>query len=171
MPENPITGLSSGDPLSGLLTGRDAVYQALFDWVSSSPVWKTKDRKLKLWGDVPKSERPAIFQQETDEDVVGGSGGSPSLTTLKPRLLIYTNAESADVPASLLNKLCDIVTATLSPNPITGMQNLGGMCQHAWITGTIIKDPGDLDGDGLAMIPISVTVPTFSLFQKEYVPK
>ena len=43
---------------------REQIMQALFTLVSNAYPWATTSRRLKLWGDVPVEDRPALFQFE-----------------------------------------------------------------------------------------------------------
>jgi hypothetical protein len=57
----------------------------------------------------------------------------------------------------ILNSLVDAVDAALcakSGHP--RKQTLGGVVSHCWIHGKIMKDPGDIDGDGIAVIPVKI---------------
>lgn len=42
------------------------------------------------------------------------------------------------------------------PTSVTRKQTLGGLVPHCWIDGKVMKDPGDLDGDGIAVIPLKI---------------
>jgi hypothetical protein len=49
------------------------------------------------------------------------------------------------------------VDAALKPGPAAGgRQTLGGLVSHCYIDGKIMKDPGDIDGDGVAVIPVKI---------------
>jgi len=53
-----------------------------------------------------------------------------------------------------------IPQASLKPSPATlGRQTLGGLVSNCYIDGKIMKDPGDLDGDGIAVIPVKILAP------------
>jgi hypothetical protein len=52
----------------------------------------------------------------------------------------------------------DVIDAALAPNPVTRKQTLGGLVSHVWIDGKVMKGPGDLDGDGVAVIPVKILV-------------
>jgi hypothetical protein len=46
------------------------------------------------------------------------------------------------------------------PSPATlGRQTPGGLVSNCYIDGKIMKDPGDLDGDGIAVIPVKILAP------------
>jgi hypothetical protein len=141
---------------------REPIYQALFSLVSNSSEYKTKSRKLKLWGDTLVGDRPAIFMHQLDEDSVtmDGNIGTPNLVTLHVNFFIYTAARSAPVPAAILNPLLDAIETVLKPdNTMLNKQTLGGLVDNCWISGKTFFDAGDLDGDGLAIVPVSIFVP------------
>lgn len=140
---------------------REQILEALFALVSqSSPAFITKSRRLRLWGDVDPADRPALFQFERAGDLYEGAvRGTPPKRTYQVEIFIYTDARGVDVPSSILNPLIDAIDIALLPSPMTGRQTLGGLVQHVYIDGRIIKEPGDLDNDGLALIPIKILVP------------
>ena len=121
----------------------------------------TMSRKLKLWGETNQGDRPCMFLHEQPDDLVGGDKGIPSITTMNVDLFIYTWARGVEVPAALLNPIIDQVFVTLKPNLQTGKNNLGiAFVDNCWVSGKIFKDPGDLDGDGMAIIPVSIRYAT-----------
>lgn len=141
---------------------REQILEALFSLVSlSSPAFITKSRRLRLWGDVDPADRPALFQFERAGDLYEGAiRGTPPKRTYQVEIFIYTDARGVDVPASILNPLIDAIDIALMPdNKLTGKQTLGGLVEHVYIDGRIIKEPGDLDNDGLALIPVKILVP------------
>jgi hypothetical protein len=109
---------------------------------------------------VPVEERPALFMFERGgETYRGAERNVPPIVTINVEVFIYTDAHEVEVPASILNPLLDALDTALLPDKMTGKQTLGGLVHHVWIEGRIIKEPGDLDGDGLAVVPIKVLVP------------
>jgi hypothetical protein len=144
---------------------REAIYSALFALVSGAYAWKTSARRLKLWGDVPPSMRPALFQFEgvEDDDEWTGSGGLQLVRTLACKLFIYTDAsDPSTIGATQLNNINDALDAALAPSGgdvMTNRQTLGGLVSSCRIKGRRFKDPGDLDGDGLLIVPISIVWP------------
>jgi hypothetical protein len=59
-------------------------------------------------------------------------------------------------PISLLNPLIDAVDAALKRSPISNGQTLGGLVSHCYIDGKTMKDDGDFDGNGTAVIPVKI---------------
>jgi hypothetical protein len=131
--------------------------QALFALVSGSASFITASRRLRLWTDVPASERPAIFQYERDDTYTLGQQYTQRVE-MNVDLYIYTapGNDSGVIPISILNPLVDAVDAALKPSIVTRRQTLGGLVSHCYIDGKIMKDPGDIDGDGIAVIPVKI---------------
>jgi hypothetical protein len=148
---------------------REKIYQALFDQVKDvtlpdgAPAFVKTGRRFRIWGDVPRNERPALFlRQRTDEYARPAGPSVPQKVTLDCELWIYTFSDpqnAAVVPAIQMNDLLDLIDTALAPSPLIGVQQLGGIVQHCWIEGPIVQDNGDLDGDGVATIPIKILVP------------
>jgi len=140
---------------------RENIITALFNLVSASANFATASRRLQLWSSVSSSEKPAIFVTERGDTYARASEAVPEAVTIEADIYIYTDAgkDQSIVPASLLNPLIDAVDAALAPNPLTFVQTLGGLVSHCWIEGKILKDAGDLDGDGVAVIPVKILVP------------
>lgn len=148
---------------------REQIFLALWGLVTTIQVgsppavpWKTKSRKLRLWTDVPSELRPAIFMAERVQQYYGAERPVPPKRTYNVSLFIYTNAKNAtdtNPGSAILNPLLDAIDAALAPNVMTGRNDLGGLVNHCYIDGDVFVDPGDIDGDGLAIIPIKIVVP------------
>lgn len=142
---------------------REAIMEAVYELVIGVHDFRTTSRRLKLWTDVPANERPALFQAEHAETY------SRQSETLGKRgvdvtLFIYTDAHDAKtIGATELNTILDELDAALAPTGadlvFAGRQTLGGLVSHCFIDGEVFKDPGDLDGDGLLIVPIKILVP------------
>ena len=130
---------------------------ALFALVSSSSSFVTASRRLKLWTDLSAAEKPAIFQYERDDTYSNGKQYLP-IVEMNVELYVYTapGMDSGITPVSIMNPLLDAIDAALATGRVNGKQTLGGLVSHVWIDGKVMKDPGDIDGDGLAMIPIKI---------------
>jgi hypothetical protein len=144
---------------------REQIASALLAVVDTSYQWASPPtRRLKLWSDVPAELRPAAFLVEHGE-----TRASQSLTLTKRsaeyKLFIYTNSKSDDQGASggsQLNAILDALDVALTPvgkGLLDGRFTLGDRVLQCQISGSVILDPGDLDGDGIAIVPIRVTIP------------
>jgi hypothetical protein len=146
---------------------RETVSSALFSLLQtatfSSPVggfttWASSSRKLLLFSDVPMLARPALFLTEHHENSTYQSENTPVKMTIMYNVFVYTNAAANVIPAQDQNVIMDAIDAALAPN-INGVQTLGGLVSHCRIDGQTLKDPGDIDGDGLLWFPIRVFGP------------
>jgi hypothetical protein len=139
------------------MNSRESIMQALFALVSASSSFVTKSRRLQLWSSLSPAQKPAIFQYEREDTYTNGKQYLP-IVEMNADLYIYTapGMDSGITPISVLNPLIDAVDTALAPNPVTRRQTLGGLVSHVWIDGKIMKDPGDLDGDGIAVIPVKI---------------
>lgn len=128
--------------------------------VSGVTSFKGIYRRLVLWADCPKSSRPALYITEHSENNAFKAENTPALTTMRVDLFIYLDSsDMASVPAIDVNVILDAVTKAIAPTPgFEQRQTLGGLVSHCRIDGEILKDPGDLDGDGLILIPILILV-------------
>jgi hypothetical protein len=117
-------------------------------------------RRVQMFDQIPQDRRPALIQVEDGESYAQDFTGKPPRVTLRVKLIIYTWAKGLQVPGiTLLNPRIDAIERALAPPPLTFKQTLGGLVDHAWIEGEIIKVSGDLDGDGVAVVPINILVP------------
>lgn len=140
---------------------REAIFTALFNLAASSASFATTSRRLVLWNNVPSTDKPALFLHERGDTYIRAGEAVPEAVTIEADIFIYVDAgkDPGVIPASILNSLIDAVDTALAPNHLTGMQTLGGLVSHCWIEGKIMKDTGDLDGDGVAVIPVKILVP------------
>jgi hypothetical protein len=123
--------------------------------------WAILSRRVKLWSDVATADQPALFVTEHGENIAYASENAPGKTVLNVDLFVYVAGanDPCVVPARDLNIALDALCAALAPDPAIGRQTLGGLVHHCRIEGRIVKDPGDLDGQGLALVPIRILAP------------
>ena len=142
------------------ITTREQIMTALFNLLKNAAPFAMASRRMKLWGD-QGVVFPALFMKEDDDTYVQGSEAEPGTVTFGLRLFLYTNPgmDSGVTPATQLNNLLDAVDAALMPNMLTGLLTLGGLVSHCWINGKVMKEQGDLDGFGIAIVPIKIMIP------------
>lgn len=122
-------------------------------------------RKLCLPEDLGQERRPALIQVEPEEEFTPVASGQPNTCELIVYIIIVTWAKDFSGPAiSLLNPRIDALQKVLEPSPLTQWQTLGfvnGMplVNHCWLEGKVVKVSGDLDGDGVASVPVKILVP------------
>lgn len=138
---------------------REPIYAALFAKLRAVDGFVTVSRRLKLWGDVPQSEQPALFMAQRRETVTTTPGLNPVwVFSVDVYLYAHTQGDANISPGSIINPLIDAITAALAPDPVSNKQTLGGLVQHAWVDGTIETDEGVLGDQGVAVIPITIKV-------------
>ena len=142
---------------------REAAFSASFAAVSAAYPWGVASRRLKLWSEVPAALRPALFQLEAAAETYQWPTPAAPKRTLEAKLFLYFDARDPATPgASAINAALDALDAALAPAgadlPL-GRQTLGGAADDCKITGVPVRDPGDLDGDGLAVVAARLVLP------------
>lgn len=139
---------------------REAIYVALFYLVSNAAVFQTKTRRIKEYSDVAAGTQPAILQVELGERW-NAQVGKPPIVTFNVRLFIYCESNDPTLPVSTqMNTLLDAIMVALAPPVLPHgpfRQTLGGLVQHAGITGEVMIAEG-LSGQSEAVIPIEILV-------------
>jgi hypothetical protein len=121
-------------------------------------------RRIKLFSDVPQDQQPWIGQAEhaSGEEQVTGM---PYKTTLEAQWVIYhADAQDPDFEPTITNNLiikaCRDILAPRPSDPGFPKRNtLNGLVHHCYMQGRTIRDPGDIDGQGLIIVPIKLLVP------------
>jgi hypothetical protein len=125
----------------------------------------TVSRRIRLFSDVAANQQPACFQTEwaTDEQQVTGM---PYKSTLMAAWTIFQcigkdQKALGTVENNLIIGGCRKVLAPQPDDPgfLDNRNTLGGLVHHCFISGRIFKDPGDIDDQGMIVIPIKVLVP------------
>jgi hypothetical protein len=147
-----------------MTTPRDVAIEALLRLVASAYSWKLgPSRKLKLWSDVPPMSRPACFLFEGGQETYTWSEGAVAKRAIEVKLFVYLNAKDQNVlGASLINSVMDALDqafAISGGDLASGRNTLSGTVYSCRIDGRPLKDPGDLDGDALLVVPIKIVLP------------
>jgi hypothetical protein len=119
----------------------------------------TTSRRLQFAANV--ASQPALFLRETEEELEYRNI-ILQLQTLRAEVWIYARAgEDPNVTAgTVLNNLLDSIQAAMAPDdPSTGRFTLGGLVEWCRLEGHVDKEPGDLDGQAMAVAEILITVP------------
>jgi hypothetical protein len=142
-----------------MTVAREDIMIALCTLVFGIADFKTTGRRVLLWSKV--AEQPACFVRNTG-DLYDYAGIQNAKRIMEVEVWLYSKAgQNPDaVPGIALNNMADALDVALAPSDmITGRQTLGGLVQHCWIEGHSEFDPGDLDGQAKAVIPIRILVP------------
>ena len=142
---------------------REAAFSALFAAVSAAYPWGLASRRMKLWSEVPPALRPALFQLESGPETYQWTSPATPRRTLEAKLFLYFDARDPATPgATAINEALDAIDAALAPAGVdlaNGRQTLGGAVYDCKITGVPVRDTGDLDGDGLAVVSVALVLP------------
>ena len=142
---------------------REAAFSALFAAVSAAFPWGVASRRMKLWGQVPAALRPAFFQLESGPETYQWTSPAMPKRTLEAKLFLYFDSRDPATPgASAVNAALDAIDLALAPGGADlslGRQTLGGAAHDCKIIGVPVRDPGDLDGDGLAVVSVRLVGP------------
>lgn len=149
-----------GAPLEQILDANFALVWAAYSWKND----QATARRIKLWADVPRTQRPALFQFEGgNHDIVWTGEGLPK-GTIEIKLFAYTDAsDMTQTGSTQINNIFDAIKAAYTPTGADALRGrrvtLGGTVQHARIEGQVFRDPGDIDGDGLLIVPVKILLP------------
>ena len=143
---------------------REAAIAALLARLASAYPWAAPpSRRLRLWSDVPAAMRPACFLHEGGTETYADAATGTPKRTLALRLFVYADAHDPGQPgAAALNADMDALDGALAPHGADaslGRCTLGGAAWRCGIEGKVLKDPGDLDGDALLVVPIAIVLP------------
>jgi len=153
-----------------VIKSREAIMEALSACLAgarfATPIngcqsWASLSRRVRLWSDVALADQPALFLAEHGETIAYASETAPGKSILNVDLIVYVAGarDPGAAGASDLNVALDAIFAALAPDPATGRQTLDGLVHRCRIEGKIVKDPGDLDGQGLALLPVRILAP------------
>lgn len=146
---------------------RNAVFAALFALTANlqldpeTPALVKRSRKFRHFSKVATDQQPALFQTEHTETATERTN-QPAVRKWQANWTLMTWADPDDesqLGTVWLNDYLDAFDKALKPPPGQPKQTLGGLVHHAFAEGTILKVPGDDDGQGLLTYPIILLVP------------
>lgn len=143
---------------------RESAMSALVALVGAAYAWKTgPSRRLKLWADVPASARPACFVIASHNQKYTWTTGTVPKRLMEVMVFVYIDAKDPNIIGdTVLNMIIDAFDAAMKPagaDQSLGRNTLSGNAYNCRIMGSVIKDPGDLDGDGLLIVPLEIEIP------------
>lgn len=145
------------------MINREAIFGALYTLLQTVPEIKTFGRRYKLAMEVPMESQPALYLV-THRNVYKQMSPKPEIVQLQATIIVYTcdGRDPNVVPVIALNNILDSIDAALQPTSVdfgVNQNTLGGLVAHCRIEGEVMVDPGDLDGQAVAQIPIRIVVP------------
>ena len=142
---------------------REAAFSALFAILTAAYPWGAASRRLKLWSEVPAAMRPALYQLEAGPEVYQWASPAAPKRTLEAKLFLYFDSRDPTIAgASAINAALDAIDAALRPqlgDLAVGRQTLGGAVHDCKVAGVPVRDTGDIDGDGLAVVRVTIVLP------------
>lgn len=128
--------------------------------------FKTVERKVRIFADVPDTERPYICQSEPGTEY-GQMTGMPYKATMMVNWILYHSfgknnrkdlgtVENNVIEEGILNALAP---KTTDPGFYERRNTLGGLVHHCFVSGRVFKEAGDIDGDAMMIVPIKILVP------------
>lgn len=154
----------------GATINREAIFQALFDlvspitWDEPERGFKTASRRLVHWDNCP--DQPGFFQSEHDDEFPTDKRGLPYTVVLKAELIVYQNIgkDPKAICSTENNLIKDAIQAILTPKmeagvPFENRLTLGGLVYDCHIAGRVFSDAGNLDGQGVIVVPVEILVP------------
>ena len=142
---------------------REAAFSALFETLANAYAWGVASRRLRLWSDVPAAMRPALFQLEAGPETYQWTALATPRRTVEAKLFLYFDARDPLTPgASGINAALDAIDAAPAPQGVdlaAGRQTLGGAVYDCKVAGVPVRDTGDMDGDGLAVVGVRLVLP------------
>lgn len=160
-------------PYPGQPVNRETIKAAIFarvitatfgSAINGRTTWGLTSRRLKLFNDVDPSVQPALFMVQHRETYETYGSGHMVKRFLDIGLWCYAPTGHTDVIGDqYLDLMESALEATLAPDdPIQVELTLGGLVAWVRITkedNTFIRDPGDIDGQALLILPIRVLIP------------
>ena len=112
---------------------------------------------MQFWTDV--AAQPALFLRHTAaEDDYPGT--VLQRTSIEAEIWIYAKNTDPNAPAdTLLNNLITAVRTVLAADVMGNPVNLSGLARFCRIEGRSDYDPGDIDAQAKAVIPVKILLP------------
>lgn len=132
--------------------------------VNGFTTWASASRRMKLFNNVDPSKQPALFLVQHKEEARESGRGLPVIRYLDMGAwcLAPTGDESVIGDNYLDYMLAGIESVLIPDDPQTNELTLGGLCTWCRIDRTnsmFVRDPGDIDGQALLVIPIRILMP------------
>jgi hypothetical protein len=148
------------------MTTREQIASALFDLVKTAANFAGTSRRFVHWDQVDVPQLPFLTMIKAGEDRRRQEEGLPILA-LNYHVLVYIQVpqDPTVVPDTHMNLMLDAIDATLAPTGgdalSGGRQTLGGLVSHCYALGSAFVDNGDIDGKGIAAIPVQILTPWY----------
>lgn len=138
-------------------------FASLFTYLGNDGTFKKISRRFAMADKVAAGDKPCLLITSYEENSKNDNISDPGIITLDATLWIYTDVglDQEIVPADVLDDLIDAVMVPLQGNSISGRVTLGNIVADVRWNGKLSKNPGDINGKGIAMIPLKILLPSF----------
>lgn len=132
--------------------------------IMNQVTWAGKARKWVDPSQISAEQQPWLSQFEgTIEDYIWQGSGLGPRRQMGATLFCWFRVNSGDpdeVGSSYLTTILEGIEGTLAPDDWgQSTCTLGGLVEWARIEGKILKIPGDIDPQGLLLVPIRIEIP------------
>lgn len=153
------------DPPLNIDGTRKRILDAVLQLFTGMLPWQTMPSlRFKAWDQIQSTAKPAlIFLYDGESQDYDGEGMPAKITMSLPAFIYWdvNHLDESQVPVYTTVEILDRFSEILRPPPIFGTkQTLGGLVSHCWIEGETQVSSGDLDGHGLAVIPLKILIPS-----------
>jgi hypothetical protein len=145
---------------------RQAAVLALATAVNNAYAWVTPvnpSARIKLADEVDASVMPICYVFEGGFERYERPHSSIPKRALQVRLIIYTACpDSSTSDAAQQDEILDALDSALDlsgTDQISGRKTLGGTVYNCQINGGVLKVPGDFDGKGMIVVPLTLILP------------
>lgn len=132
--------------------------------VNGASTWLSSSRRLKLFNAVDPTVQPAMFMVQHQETYLTNKEGHLTKRFLEMGLWCYARTTDPDIIGDdLLDSMLSGLEAALAPDDANRIElTLGGLVYWARIwksSNMFIRDPGDIDGQALLVLPVRILLP------------
>jgi len=132
--------------------------------IAGHNTWALSSRRLRLWPQVDPDSQPAMFMVQHRESYQNPGRGTESRRFLDIGFWCYARTDSDDILGDdLLDIMITGLENALAPdNTPENTLDLGGMVYWVKIMNQdnmYIRDPGDVDGQALLVLPVRILMP------------
>lgn len=134
--------------------------------VNGSTTWaSTPSRRLKMFNNIDPSAQPAVFLVQHREGYETRGFGIPARRWLEVGLWCFApTGDESVIGDELLDSMMEGIETVMNvaDDLMRNVQTLGGLCYYAQIdkeSNMFIRDPGDIDGQALLILPVKIMLP------------
>lgn len=134
--------------------------------VNGQSTWVMQDnpRRLKLFDVIDPSAQPCFFLVQHREGYLQSGVGTLARRYLDMGVWCYATANAdSDIGDDMLDSMMEgIENCLVVDNPQRNEVTLGGLCYWCRIVredNMFIRDPGDINGQALLIVPIRILIP------------